>query len=79
LRLNILAIFEHFLIDSELNGIDGGACSQVVHSSLQALLPAVKVHACQLSKVGFSDMNIQTLRLVDKGTAIGSHVDNGAL
>jgi hypothetical protein len=70
---------DHALIQSELNGVNGRSSPQVVHSSLETLLPPVKVHGSQLSHGWVGQVNVQGLRLVDKGTTIGSEVDDSLL
>ena len=37
------------------------------------------MHACQFAKVRFCDVYIEGLALVNVGTSIGSHVDEGTL
>lgn len=49
------------VVHRELDGVGGRARAQVVHARLQALLPAVKVHASQLAKVGLANVNVQRL------------------
>ena len=39
------------------------------------LLPGVEVHARELGVVGFCDVDVETLTLVDVDGAIGRHVD----
>ena len=37
------------------------------------------MHACQFAKVRFCDVYIEGLALVNVGTSVGSHVDEGTL
>lgn len=43
---------QSLLVHSELDGVDGRARSEVVHTSLKTLLPTVKVHRRDLTCVG---------------------------
>ena len=49
------------------------------HASLQALLPAVKMHRRELSIIWVLDEDVETLALVYESATVSSHVDEGAL
>ena len=70
---------ELLLIDCKLNGISLGTSTQVVHSSLEALLPSIKVHRGELGRSRLSNVDIETLALANIRRAIGRHVENGTL
>ena len=59
------------LVDGELDGAGGRLSSQVVHTGLQTQLPAVEMHRAHLSKVGFGNVDVKGLRLVDEGASVG--------
>jgi hypothetical protein len=67
------------MIQSELNGIDGRASSQVVHSRLETFLPSVEVHRGQLTHRRVGQVDVERLGLVDEGTSVGGEVDDGLL
>lgn len=46
---------------------------------LTHLLPAVEVHASELSVVGLSDVDVERLALVYEGPAVSSHLQNSLL
>ena len=71
-----LGSFESILIDRELDGLGSRARAEVVHSSLQPLLPSIEMHARELTESGSLQMNIQALALTYKSAAICSHVDD---
>ena len=51
-----------------------------IHSpGLQALLPRVKVHRCQLARRRLRDVKVERLRLADERTAVCGHVNHTAL
>jgi len=75
----VVSLGEHLLVNCELDGLSLWSCTQIVHTSLQSLLPGVEVHTRQLTGTGLTYVDIHTLTLANKGTAIGGHVKNGTL
>ena len=67
-----------FLRNGKLDGLRGGLGAQVVHTRLQALLPGVEVHGRQFAHVGGFHKQVERLGLVNKQSAIRSHVDDVA-
>jgi len=59
-----------------LNGCLSRSSAEIIHAGLEAFLPAVKMHTCQLPDGGTGKMNVQTLALVNVCTAISGQVDN---
>ena len=41
--------------------------------------PSVEMHRCQLAIIGFRDVNVKRLALVDECTAIGRHLNDHSL
>ena len=72
-------ISKHLLVHCELNCVSLWPCTQIVHTSFQSLLPGIEVHTRQLTCTGIANVDIHTLTLANKGTAIGGHVKNGTL
>lgn len=70
---------ELLLIDSELDGGGGGHGTQVVHSGLETHLPAGEVHTGELAHGRLLQVDVEGLRLIDVGTAVGGHLQNVAL
>ncbi len=50
-----------------------------IHSSLQALLPRIKVHGCEFGEGSLSHKYIEALALIDERSAIRSHVNKRPL
>ena len=38
--------------------------------------PAIKMHAGELAKIWFCDVNVETLALIDVRSSISGHLDN---
>ena len=75
----VSATLSCLLVDGELNRSRGGHGAQVVHAGLETHLPAGKVHAGDLAHGGLLHVNVQGLGLIDEGTTIGSHLQDGTL
>jgi hypothetical protein len=63
------------LVDRELNSLCSGPRPEVIHSRLQALLPPIEMHACQLAKRRRLEVDIEGLRLADVSTSIGGEIE----
>ena len=48
----------------------------VLHAGLETLLPAVKVHAGELTHSRGLDMDVERLALADEGATVGGHVED---
>ena len=70
---------ESLLVDSELNGLSSSLGTEVVHARLETHLPAGKVHAGDLAHGGLAHVNVEGLGLINEGTTVGSHLNNGPL
>ena len=70
---------ESFLVDSELDGLSGSLSTEVVHARLETHLPAGEMHAGNLAHGGLAHVDVEGLGLINEGTTVGSHLDNGTL
>lgn len=57
------------MINGELDSLGSRSGTEVVHASLETLLPSIEVHRSELSSVRLSNENVERLRLVNEGTA----------
>ena len=64
------------LIHRELDSIDSGASTEVVHAGLKTTLPAVESHGRELAIVDIGQMNVHRLRLINERTTICCQVNN---
>lgn len=72
----MLCIFQQALVNGELSGLCGRTSPEVVHPGLQALLPSVEVHACELPKSRSLQVDVQALALADERATVGGHVQD---
>lgn len=70
-----LLLFNLLGIGSKLDWLSCGPSAEVVHASLQTLLPGVEVHAGELGSGGSGNVHVEGLRLADVGTTVGGHID----
>lgn len=67
------------LVDSELDGSSGSLGTEIVHASLETELPTGEVHGGDLAHRRILHVNVEGLRLIDEGTTVSSHLDDGTL
>jgi len=77
--LQLRVLIECLLIHGEFDGIRGGFGAQIIHSRLEPLLPAIKVHRRQFPEIRIIHMNIERLRLIDESPPLRRHIDQRLL
>ena len=73
------SILNFSFINSKLDGLGGWFGSEIIHPRLEATLPSEEVHGTHLAKVGFRNVDVQGLRLVNEGSSVSSLFDDSLL
>ena len=76
LPLLLLRRLQQAVIDRELQRLCGGPRPEIVHARLQALLPAVEVHARELAHCWCLEVDVEGLGLANVRATIRREVDN---
>mmetsp|Transcript_29472 Transcript_29472/g.46849 ORF Transcript_29472/g.46849 Transcript_29472/m.46849 type:complete len:279 (-) Transcript_29472:1426-2262(-) len=74
-QLVLLILVQGGLIHGELDGIGCGLGAEIVHSRLESVFPAIKMHGSELTKIRVLHMDVKRLRLIDEVSAIDGHID----